>query len=225
MASAGSGLIIEPNATGGTGGGAERDPFASPPRKQAKPDPNVPPSARSNKTTGTRYSYAAPVNLNFGPSPSRPGEPPPSYTIEYAAPEVLRNGGFQSKSVEKMAMEEADNKLAMLLFDTVFQKRLREGNAEAKATVENLERLKRGEFKNGNFPKVKPLDLKKEFLDIAPVAPPPRLAPLRIKKFSPPSPIKEDEEKPETQPKKRKTRKTRKSKKSRKTRKSRTRKH
>jgi len=220
MASAGAGLIIEPNATGRTGGGAERDPFASPPRKQAKPDPNVPPSARSNKTTGTRYSYAAPVNLNFGPSPSRPGEPPPSYTIKYAAPEVLRNGGFQSKSVEKKAMEEADNKLAMLLFDTVFQKRLREGNAEAKATVENLERLKRGEFKNGNFPKVKPLELK-EFLDIAPVAPP-RLAPLRIKKFSPPSPINEEEEKPETRPK---TRKSRKSKKSRKTRKSRTRKH
>ena len=223
MASAGSGLNVGPSAAGGASE-KERDPFASPPRKQAKPDPNVPPSARSNKTTGTRYSYAAPVNLNFKPSPSRPGEPPPSYTIKYAAPEVLRNGGFQSKSVEKKAMEEADNKLAMLLFHTDFQKRLREGNAEAKATVENLERVKRGEFKNGNFPKVKPLELK-EFLDIAPVAPPPSLAPLRIKKFSPPSPINEEEEKPETQPKKRKSRKTRKSKKSRKTRKSRTRKH
>jgi hypothetical protein len=219
MASAGSGLNVGPSAAGG-GGEKERDPCASPPRKQAKSEPQVPPSARSNKTTGTRYSYAAPVNLNFGPSPSRPGEPPPSYTIKYAAPEVLRNGGFQSKSVEKKAMEEADNKLAMLLFDTDFQKKLGKGNAEAKAYLENLERLKRGEFKNGNFPKVKPLE-PKEFLDIAPVVPPPRLAPLRIKKFSPPSPIKE-EEKPETRPK---TRKSRKSKKSRKSQKSRTRKH
>jgi hypothetical protein len=220
MASAGAGLIIEPNATGGTGGGAERDPFASPPRKQTKSEPPVPPSARSNKTTGTRYSDAASVRLNFGPSPSRPGEPPPSYTIKYAAPEVLRNGGFQSKSVEKKAMEDAENKLAMLLFDTVFQKRLRGGNAEAKATVENLERLKRGEFKNGNFPKVKPIE-PKEFLDIAPVGPPPSLKPLRIRKTSPPYPIYEEEQ-PETLPKKRKSRK---SKKSRKTRKSRTRKH
>ena len=222
MASAGAGLIIEPNATGRTGGGAERDPFASPDRKKPKSD--APPSARSTGTTGTRYSDAVSVRLNFKPSPSRPGEPPPSYTIKYAAPEVLRNGGFQSKSVEKKAMEEADNKLAMLLFDTDFQKKLGKGNAEAKAYLENLERLKRGKFKNGNFPKVKPLE-PKEFLDIPPVGPPPPLAPLRIKKFSPPSPIKEEEEKPETRPKTRKSRKTRKSKKSRKTRKSRTRKH
>jgi hypothetical protein len=221
MASASSGLNVGPSAAGGA---ALRDPFASPPRKQAKSEPEVPPSARSTGTAGTRYSFAAPLNLDFKPSPSRPGDAPPSYTIKYAAPEVLRNGGFQSKSVEKRAMEDASNKLAMLLFDTVFQKKLRAGNAEAKATVENLERLKRGEFRNGNFPPVKILEPIK-FLDMPPLGPPPPLAQLRIKKIiSPPSPINE-EEKPETQPKKRKSRKTRKSKKSRKTQKLKNRKH
>ena len=198
----------------------EKDPFASPPRKLAKSEPQVPLSARSNKTTGTRYSFAEPIDLNFKLSPSRAGAPPPSYTVKYAAPETLEYGGFQSKSVEKRAMEEADNKLAMLLFDMEFQKKIKDGNVEAKAFVENLERLKRGEFRNGNFPPIKihvPLKLEEPL----PVGPPPSLKPLRIRKTSPPSPIYEEEQ-PETLPKKRKSRK---SKKSRKTRKSRTRKH
>jgi hypothetical protein len=210
---------IGPSAAGGAAE-KEKDPFASPPRKLAKSEPQVPLSARSNKTTGTRYSFAEPINLNFKLSPSRAGAPPPSYTVKYAAPETLEYGGFQSKSVEKRAMEEADNKLAMLLFDMEFQKKIKDGNVEAKAFVENLERLKRGEFRNGNFPPIKihvPLKLE----ETLPVGPPPSLKPLRIRKTSPPSPIYEEEQ-PETLPKKRKSRK---SKKSRKTRKSRTRKH
>ena len=121
-------------------------------------------------------------------------------------------------------MEEADNKLAMLLFDIEFQKKIKEGDVEAKAFVENLERLKRGEFKNGNFPPIKihvPLKLE----ETLPVGLPPSLKPLRIRKPSPPSPIYEDDEKPETQPKKRKSRKSRKLRKSRKSQRSRTRKH
>ena len=117
-------------------------------------------------------------------------------------------------------MEEADNKLAMLLFDMEFQKKIKDGNVEAKAFVENLERLKRGEFRNGNFPPIKihvPLKLE----ETLPVGPPPSLKPLRIRKTTPPSPVYEEEQ-PETLPKKKKSRKL---KKSRKTRKSRTRKH
>ena len=225
MASAGSGLNVGPNAAGaggaaGGGGEKERDPFASPDRKKPKSDLPVPPSARSNKTTGTRYSDAVSVRLNFKPSPSRPGDKRTHFSFEYLAPEQLKNTEFQSQSPEMRLMKEADNKLAMLLFDTDFQKKLLGGNAEAKAYLENLERLKRGEFRNGDFPKVKALE-PREFLDLAPVGPPPPLASLRIKK-PPPSLINEEEEKPETQPKKRKSRKTRKSKK---TRKSRTRKH
>jgi hypothetical protein len=220
MASAGSGLNIGPSAAGGA---AEKDPFASPPRKLAKSEPQVPLSARSNKTTGTRYSFAEPIDLNFKLSPSRAGAPPPSYTVKYAAPETLEYGGFQSKSVEKRAMEEADNELAMLLFDMEFQKKIKDGDIEAKAFVENLERLKRGEFRNGNFPPIKKIHLPLKLEETLPVGPPPSLKPLRIRKTSPPSPVyEEDEEKPETQPKKRKSRK---SKKSRKTRKSRTHKH
>jgi len=210
---------IGPSAAGGAAE-KEKDPFASPPRKLAKSEPQVPLSARSNKTTGTRYSFAEPIDLNFKLSPSRAGAPPPSYTVKYAAPETLEYGGFQSKSVEKKAMEEADNKLAMLLFDMEFQKKIKDGNVEAKAFVENLERLKRGEFRNGNFPPIKihvPLKLE----ETLPVGPPPSLKPLRIRKTSPPSPVYEEEQ-PETLPKKRKSRK---SKKSRKTRKSITRKH
>jgi len=210
---------IGPSAAGGAAE-KEKDPFASPPRKLAKSEPQVPLSARSNKTTGTRYSFAEPIDLNFKLSPSRAGAPPPSYTVKYAAPETLEYGGFQSKSVEKRAMEEADNKLAMLLFDMEFQKKIKDGNVEAKAFVENLERLKRGEFRNGNFPPIKihvPLKLE----ETLPVGPPPSLKPLRIRKTSPPSPVYEEEQ-PETLPKKRKSRKL---KKSRKTRKSRTRKH
>ena len=225
MASVGAGLntTAGPSAAGGAAE-KERDPFASPPRKYAKSEPQVPPSARSNKTTGTRYSSAEPIDLSFNLSPSRAGAPPPSYTVKYAAPETLVYGGFQSKSVEKRAMEEADNKLAMLLFDIEFQKKIKEGDVEAKAFVENLERLKRGEFKNGNFPPIKihaPLKLE----ETLPVGLPPSLKPLRIRKPSPPSPIYEDDEKPETQPKKRKSRKSRKARKSRKSQRSRTRKH
>ena len=225
MASVGAGLntTAGPSAAGGAAE-KERDPFASPPRKYAKSEPQVPPSARSNKTTGTRYSSAEPIDLSFNLSPSRAGAPPPSYTVKYAAPETLVYGGFQSKSVEKRAMEEADNELAMLLFDIEFQKKIKEGDVEAKAFVENLERLKRGEFKNGNFPPIKiyvPLKLE----ETLPVGPPPSLKSLRIRKPSPPSPIYEDDEKPETQPKKRKSRKLRKLRKSRKSQRSRTRKH
>jgi hypothetical protein len=154
----------------------------SPPRKRRELEPQAPPSARSAGTTGTRYSAAAPVNLNFKLSPSRVGEPPPSYTVKYAPPEALIYGGFQSKSVEKRAMEDAENKLAMLLFDTEFQKKLKEGDAEAKAFVENLERLKRGEFKNGNFPK--PMQISLSALGMQePIGQPPSLAPLRLKKL------------------------------------------
>ena len=154
----------------------------SPPRKRIELEPQAPPSARSAGTAGTRYSIAAPVNLNYKLSPSRAGEPPPSYTIQYAAPETLIYGGFQSKSVEKRAMEDAANKLAMLLFDTEFQKKLKEGDAEAKAFVENLERLKRGEFRNGNFPK--PMQISLSALGMQePIGQPPSLAPLRLKKL------------------------------------------